>query len=229
MKKRSRLLVIAFYLLTLAIIIFFYDYTIIPKRVAATEAKIRMEIDENAMQKKKVAVVVGKEGISKYTELTDEIIHENITLIEIPAKYVMENSVFDIDFIRGKIPKEDLRVGEQIACDSLSEDVKWFEDYSRLKEYEVSGIVAGILKSGNIIDVIINYDNGEYDVVVPKIKVQKLIKKEDEDEQHIIVLAINEEQYTDLETAKKLGYFETRIYLDENQPSSEKTFDRFNH
>ncbi len=229
MKKRSRLLVIAVCLVILAIIIFFYDYIVIPKRVEAAETKIRMEIDENAMQKKKVAVVVGEEGISKYAELTDEIICENIKLIEMPEKYIVENSVFDMDLIRGKIPKEDLRVGEQIAWDSLSEDVKWFEDYSRLKEYKVSGIVAGILKSGNIVDVIINYDNGKYDVVVPKIKVQKLIKKEDEDEQHIIVLAINEEQYADLEKAKKIGYFETRIYLDENQPASEKTFDRFKH
>lgn len=226
MRKQWTLLVIAVSCFILGAIIFYYHNIIIPEKVRQTEIKVRREIDEKAMPRKKVAVVTGKEGIAKYTVLTDEVINDNITMMEIPEKYVAQYSVSDIQQMMGKISKEDLRCGEQIVMDSLSTEAKWFEDYDRLKEYKVSGIVAGMLRSGNIIDLIVNYDNGTYDVVIPKIKVQKLIEQEQEKQkEYTLILAVNEEQYRDLELAKKLGNFETRIYLDESQPASVKTFD----
>ena len=41
---------------------------------------------------------------------------------------------------------------------------------------------------------------------------------------YTLVLALNEEEYRDLELAKTLGKLETRLYLDESQPASKKTF-----
>ena len=228
MKKQSILLVIALICVLLGGTIFYYNNIRIPGILQAKEAAVRKEVDERAMPKRTTAVVIGEEGIPKYTVMTDEIIASHIKMVEIPEKYIASGAVFDIDLIKGKISKEDLRYGEQIVLDSVSADTKWFEDDERLKEYPVSGIVAGTLQAGNIIDLIVNYDNGTYDTIVPKVKVQKLIEKEDTEEkkQHIIILAVNEEQYGDLEMAKKLGDFETRIYLDEGQPKSAKTFDR---
>lgn len=71
---------------------------------------------------------------------------------------------------------EDLRYGEQISLGSINKDKKQFEDYDRMKEYPIRSIVAGEVKTGNYVDVVVSYNNGDYDVVVAKKKVLKLIE-----------------------------------------------------
>jgi hypothetical protein len=235
----------------LAGIIYYFNNYKIPKISKIVEMDVRKEIDASAMPKRKVAVVTGEEGITRYTELTDKIIGEKIKIIEMPEKFIVKGSISDIGEIKGKITKEELRFGEQIVSDSLSKDKKWYGEFERLKEYKVSSIVEEEVKTGNIIDVLVNYGNGDYDVVIPKIKVIKLAEakkisdgvSKDSDKGdntvsstdsynisplnsgYTLILAVDEEQYRDMEMAKKLGAIETRLYIDENQPPSKKTFD----
>lgn len=244
MRGQRKFVSIALMLLIIAGIVFYYSNIKIPLVARMTEGQVRREVDVNSMPKTKVAVITDVKGINKYTELTDKIINEKVKLLEIPTQYVIANGITDLESIRGKVTKEDLRMGEQIALESLSNEEKWFGDFERLKEYTVSSIVANEVKPGNIIDLLVSYKDGSYRVVVPKIKVIRLITEgqeasvasQDEDsgvvpqrpsgkQNYTLIIAVNEENYRDLELAKTLGNLETRLYLDESQPASPKTFE----
>jgi len=231
--KDKLILILAAFCLVIAGLIFYYNNIVIPNVQQKTELQVRRDIDLNAMPKVKTAIVTGNQGIARYTLITEDIADSCISIVEIPEKYAAKNVVTDKSQLINKVAKEDLRPGEQILNDSLSQDVKWFKDFERLKEFEVYGIVAGEVKSGNIVDILVNYGNGDYDVVVPKIKVHKLLEGSGRDgnnskahpgESYKIILSVDEDQYRDLEIAKKLGVLETRLYIDESQPTSAKTF-----
>lgn len=228
LRRQKTALLAALICILFAGLIFFYNNIVIPRVSRQVEQTVREKVDVNAMPRKKVVVVSDKNGISKYTVLTDEIANGKLKLVDVPVEFAAEGSAIDIDMVRGKITKEDLRYGEQVSMDSLSVDKKWFGDYDRLKEYEVKSIVAGEVKSGNIVDIAVSYGNGRYDVVVPKVKVRKLIKetdKEKNEDRYTVIISVDEVMYRDLELAKKLGNLVTRLYLDESQPPSKKTFD----
>lgn len=240
MKNRKIIPWILAFLAINGLIVFVFNNLLIPRAEKSAENSVRREIDEKAMPKRQAAVIIHPQGISKYTEITGQLIDERIKLVEIPEKYLVKGAVNDLNMLKGKITKEDLRPGEQIVADELSSDKKWYGDFERLKEYSVSSIVADEVKTGNIVDLIVNYGDGSYDIVSPKVKVIKLIKGSqdvtDSDEisqvkgkvrdegLYTIIFAVDETQYKDLELASKIGKFETRLYLDENQPASAKTF-----
>jgi len=241
-RKQMFLLILALVCGVSGSIIFIYSKFVIPREVTKAENLIRQMYDDDAVPKVKVAVIVDKDGITKYTVLDEKILNEKVKIVDIPVKYAAYNVVGDFDSMLGKIAKEDLRYGEQVVKDSLSEDEKWFDEYQRLKEYSVTNVVAGEVKTGNIVDILVNYGNGDYDVVVPKIKVQKLIEagskstntdtsgysastgSRENNGEYLLIVAVNEEQYRDLEAASKIGKLQTRLYIDESQPASPKTF-----
>lgn len=214
---------IALICILISAIIFYYQSIKIPK----VQKEVKQQVDINAMPKKRVAVVSKNGPITKYTQINDEIIKEKIVMEEIPSDYTVPGVVIDTDLIKKKVAKEDLRPGEQITEESLSTEQKWYGDYDRLKEYNIRTMVAGEAQQGNIVDILVNYGNGSYDVVVPKTKIRKLIKDVDKDkgtETYTTIIAVNEEMYRDLQLASKLGALETRLYVEENQKASTKTF-----
>lgn len=227
-KDKGKLLLVILILMTLSAIFYYYENHRIPNIVTNTSQQIRGEIDINAMPKELVAVVIDPEGIPKYTEITQEIIEQKIMMTEIPVKFIPNEAVKSIDSIRGKITKEELRLGEQLVMDSFSKEEKWFDEFERLKEFSIISTVASELKSGNIVDILVIYGNGDYDVVVSKVKIKKLIEGQVVDNSSCkaqIVIPVNEVQIRDLIAADQLGDFDVRIYLDESQKASEKTFD----
>jgi hypothetical protein len=227
LKNQKFILLVAVFLLAMAGTIYYFNNIRIPDLTNSLEKDIRAKIDVAAMPKMKIAVVADKEGIPKYTQLTDEIIKSKVKITDIPTDFVTSNAAFDIDMLKNKITKEDLRFGEQINLDSLSTEQKWFGDYDRLKEFAVRSIVAEEVKPGNIVDLIVNYRNGTYDVVVQKTKVRKIYKSEGKDgtvSSYTLIFSLDETSYRDVLLASKLGYLETRLYIDESQKASDKTF-----
>jgi len=227
LKNQKFILIIVVFLLIMAGTIYYFNNVRIPGLTMRLEKDIRAKIDVTAMPKMRIAVVSDKDGIPKYTQLTDEIITSKIKIVDIPTDFVASNAAFDIDMIKNKIAKEDLRFGEQVVLDSLSTEEKWFGDYDRLKEFAVKSIVAEEVKPGNIVDLIVNYRNGTYDVIVPKTKVRKIYKSESKDgtiSSYTLIFSLDELSYRDVLLASKLGYLETRLYIDESQKASDKTF-----
>lgn len=238
MKSPRWIIYTALFLVMLSAVAFTYNTIILPKAVEDAQNRLKLQIDENSMPKVKAAVITAASPIAKYTVLTDAVIQSSVKIIEMPEKYAAANHIKDIGSMRGKICKEDLRPGEQIVMDSLSSEEKWFSEQQRLKEYTISGIVAGEVKTGNIVDILVNYNNGTYDVVVPKIKVYRMldavrndVQKAEQAQaarqqtQYTLIFAVDEQQYADMELASKLGKLETRLYIDESQPPSVRTFD----
>jgi hypothetical protein len=175
MRRQNIFFAAAAVLLVIAGILFTYNSIVIPKVKQQTEEQIRMQFDDSVMPKRKVAVVEDKGGIRKYTILTDDILSK-IKLIDIPEKYAEPDTVSSFEELRNMVALEDLRYGEQISLGSINKDKKQFEDYDRMKEYPIRSIVAGEVKTGNYVDVVVSYNNGDYDVVVAKKKVLKLIE-----------------------------------------------------
>lgn len=255
MRKQNMILSIAGVLLLVSAILFIYSKIVIPNIKKNVEMQVRTEFDDKVMPKKKVAVVDNSDDIKKYTLLSDDILSK-IKIVDIPVKYANINAVSSLDELKNKITLEDLRNGEQISLDSISANKKQFSDYDRMKEYPIRSIVAGEVKAGNYIDVIVNYNNGDYDVVAAKKQVLKLIETSvdpnnstanqqvsptnnnagqasnqmqsntpsSHPKEYTMIIAVNEQQYRDMELAKQIGSLETRLYFDEAQPSSNITF-----
>lgn len=246
MKKKKFMLATGLFFLTVSLIVFVFYRLVLPNEIQAAESRIRSEIDEKVMQKKKIAVVSAEDGITKYTVLTEEIIAKKIKMVEIPERYCASGAITDLGLLGRKICKEDFVKGEQITLDGISSENKWFGDFDRKKEYEVRSIVAGEVKAGNIIDVVVVYDNGDYDVVVVKTKALRVINPLEIENKSggnaqqpsavnpqtvkgtiytVVISPRDEMEYRDLEMAKKSGKLETRLYVDESQPASRRTFD----
>lgn len=226
-REKSKLLFVIFVLIILSGIFYYYENYRIPNVITNTTQEIKKEIDINAMPKKLVAVVTDPQGIAKYTEITQEIIDQKIIMTEIPIKFIPNGAVNNIQDILGKITKEELRLGEQLIIDNFSKEEKWFDDFERLKEFSIISTVANELKSGNIVDILVVYGNGDYDVVVSKVKIKNLVEGKIEDNSDIyaqIVIPVNETQIRNLIAADKLGDLTVRIYLDESQKASKETF-----
>lgn len=226
-REKSKFLILIITFAILSAIFYYYENFRIPNIVIKTSHQIRGEIDINAMPKELVAVVIDPEGIPKYTEITQEIIDQKIIMTEIPIKFIPHGVVNSIEAIRGKITKEELRYGEQLVMDNFSKEEKWFNELERLKEFAIMSTVANELKSGNIIDILVIYGNGDYDVVVSKVKIKKLVEGKSEDNPNSnaqIVIPVDEDQLRNLIAADQLGDFDVRIYLDESQQASNETF-----
>lgn len=241
MKRQVMMTVAAAMFAVVGLILFIFNNQIIPRVRAETEENLRKELDERFMAKTRVMVVEEGMDIPKYTVLTDELIKARIKILEIPAAYAAKTAVRDPEQLRGKVAKEELTSGEHILENAITSQKEWFGSFERLKEYPVSSIVAGEVKTGNIIDILVSYGDGTYDVVISKTKVRKLVedgtkaqaastektaipKPQDTKGAFTIIVSVDEEGYRDLEMAGSLGKLQTRLYMDENQTASPKTF-----
>lgn len=234
MKIKWFLIAVILFGLTLTGILYYYENVRIVNALNAQEIEIRKEIDVQVMDKVSVATIKADYKVDKYTAFTEELIEKSIVMLDIPKKWAVSNYVYDKSALIGKVAKEDLGAMEQLTFDNLADEKVWFDDYDRMKEYAFQTDVAGKAKKGTIIDVTVTYGNGDYDVVIPKTKVLDIIDQTDQngnilpnrDMRYDIILSIKDEiDYRDMELASLLGTFRPRLYHDEAQPASEKTFD----
>jgi hypothetical protein len=181
-QKKQYMVIGTIILVAFSIFLFFYENIRIPRVRKNTEALVRQQVDIVAMPKKSVAVVVDPNGIGKYTEFTQEVIDKYIKIVEVPEAYVIGNPVLDLGKLNGKVTQDQLRKGEQIPMDILTDVDTWYGDFDRVKEYNITSTVAGELQSGNVVDLVVSYKNGDYDVVISKKKIKKIIDISKEEE-----------------------------------------------
>ncbi len=103
------------------------------------------------------------------------------------------------------------------------------------------------MQPGNLIDVVLNYEDGTYDVLLSKIKVNNVISpfivrqvndigvveyvtlenpaQRNSDQEFMITFNANEEEFRNITLGKQLGVLETRRYIDDSQEPSMVTFD----
>ncbi|PHS35337.1 MAG: hypothetical protein COA82_04565 [Alkaliphilus sp.] len=225
--KEKVLLVIAVACVIIAALIYYYNNVKIPQIKELVENRVRIEIDVMAMPTKKVLVVKSEKGIAKNTKISLEIIEEHFEVLEIPIKYVARNTTANIEALVGKVSTQNLSYGQQVIADFFVDQERKHGDLHRLKEYSVFNRVDGNVKAGNLVDIIVDYQNGDYDIVVSKIRVESISSKNNDDlknKEYVIVMAVNEVQFRDLFLAEKIGVLKTRLYIDDDQKASDVTF-----
>ncbi len=233
--KKAFLSIIAILCIAFAAVLFYYNNISIPK-LKKTIANETVETFENNSVYKPVAFITSEEGIEKNTIFTDEIVRDGVNFIKVPEQYVLGDFITDEAQLIGKTCTEALRKGEPIHVDRIKETGKSYGGMERLREYTVHNTVGNLLTEGCYIDVLVSYQDGTYDVVVAKEAVIAIVNgntNSDEETnntikynsmQALIVISVDEQQYSALEKAKQLGRLEVRLYHDDNQPSSKVTF-----
>ena len=109
------------------------------------------------------------------------------------------------------------------VLDNFKVFLKDADGNERLKEFPISSLVAGQAMAGRFADILLKYPDGSMAVVVPKIQIYD-IKETGEKAEYIAVFAVNENEHNDLTEAVKEGVLDVRIYLDDMQEASEKTY-----
>lgn len=166
--------------------------------------------------------------------LDQETVDRTFEYVSQPIVHIPKGAVVDpIEFI-GYKTLEHLGSLEVLTKHSIIEDEFYYADYNRLETYPINDNLGGMLRSGLIVDVEITYGNGDYDVVLPKIRVADVISHLDEvgnllpgySYKYDVMFSVeNEEDLRDMSLASKLGEFNLRAYHSIEQAPSEKTFD----
>lgn len=201
-----------------------------------SEKKKMMESFNKDYQEVGVWYVDNENGLYKDTTISEALFKENtIKLKKVPKKYLpnygkgvytehQKGALID------KVSKRSLVKGEFLLRNDFEDKVfSDDEQLKRRKEYTLHNTVAGEIKTGSYVDIIVDYRNGDYDIVVPKIKIDRVVEKNDKEKKTElntaqVVLSVDENEFRDLELANKMGIFIGRVYKSEDQYPSMATF-----
>jgi hypothetical protein len=227
-------------LATALLVVGIYQFAVVPHVRATTREETIAQVDVNAMPKTTSAFIKPGAKISKYTLLTDEIVKKNIIVKQVPLDFAVEAPVPDQSLLIGKVLTVDMVSNGQVSLNQLTDQADWFGKFDRLKEYPITNTVAGQAQIGNLVDVVVDYGNGDYDVVLSKKKITNIrplgagtqqVQTNPNGEQAVVlgstnemVFSVDEKEYANLELAKKSGDLAIRLYIDEDQTPSDVTF-----
>lgn len=243
MKKLIVLLILGLLIGGLGTAFYFTNY-FVPNAVDARENLVREELTGN---EELISVAFSLKEIDKYTIVDDEFIDQYIVYKEVPSAYVTNETVTSNNVILNNVTLVNIKPGTMLYNQYFMDNEEWFDNSKREVELNVDNIVADQVQPGNLIDVILNYQDGTYDVLLSKIKVNRVISpyiirqvndmgvveyvtienpaQRNSDRDFIITFNANEEEFRNLTLGKKLGVLETRRYIDESQEPSIVTFD----
>ncbi len=245
MRNQSVILVSAISLLLMAVVFIFVSQIYIPNE----RKKITDELKgQYALQ----SVFIAKDEIAKGISISQQLFDQGTIAIEnIPTTFIAKdegqalvyaNSEYTggnadsiTSTIIGKEALRDIGKGEILTYTSF-DSTKVLQPDHALKQVMVSvkNDAGDVLKTGKYVDIVVKYLNGDYDIVVPKILVDKVVvtkgTSEDPAQQAEalktpeILIAVNEVQYRDLEIAKRLGELSIRMYTSPKQYPALQTF-----
>lgn len=149
-----------------------------------------------------------------------------------PLGCVTSDYVSDFDNICGLQLKYTICKGQQVSFQNFKEFLKDPGENQKLKEFQICSLVAGQAMPGRFADILLRYPDGNAAVVVPKIQIYDIQRDletkgtfiKDKNETYTIVFAVEDGEYNDLIEAGKEGILDIRIYLDETQTASVKTY-----
>jgi len=224
-------------LITLSVLAGIYSFVIIPSVKKEEEDKYKNLLQEQTTDYLSVLVYKDKTILIPGT-LINETMGDRFEIIKVPKFCLIDSSISDFSQINGMTLRYPVSSGQQIAFTMLDSVNPLKNGDERLKEFKIKSLVAETVSQGNMVDIIVKYINGEYDVVVPNIAIYSILNTDNIDDQnkrsvyykdekgyYTVLFAVNEVQYKDLEAAAQLGELETRLYISSGQMPSDKTFD----
>jgi len=247
MKKQKMYVVILVFLVVLVALYAYFDKYKIPE--------VRKEIEDRFLNRAEMVLRV-KDGvsISQSTKLTQTELDRTFEAVPVPETYIpmqavrlplpsgyvekstpeknlvnatMKSELIKVGGLNNKFTTESLESGEILMYSNVEvEDKKWSNNRDKEREFVIENDIAGTLKEGHHVDLIVNYENGDYDVVASHKKVESIIKPTQENNQQDIkiIIAVSEIEYRNLNMARKYGKLEVRKYKNTEQPASKVTF-----
>lgn len=224
-------------LISLSVLAAVYSFVIIPAVKKNEEEKYKNFLQEQTSDYLPVLIYKDKTILLPGT-LINETMRTKFEILKVPKFCLIDCSTNDFSQIDGMTLRYPVSYGQQIASTMLDSVNPLQNGDERLKEFKIKSLVGETASQGNIVDIIVKYKNGEYDVVVPNIAIYSILNTEnienqnkrsvyykDEKGYYTVLFAVNEVQYKDLEAAAQLGELETRLYVSSGQTPSDKTFD----
>ena len=227
--KKNYITKVALIFILIALVAGIYTFIVIPSVRKDMKRKFDKQLEASMNSYKNILVYVGNTPLLEGSVIT-EFNKNNFEIKKISKEAITADYVSDFTDIIGLEVKYTICKGQQVSYGNFTEFIKTDSNDERLKEFRIKGLVAEHAQIGNYIDIIVCYEDG-YDVVVPKVQLYDIaLNKEngsyikDKDGMYTIVVAVNEMEYKDLMYAQNDGMLDIRIYLNENQEPSEKTY-----
>lgn len=252
MRNQGVILAIAISFLVISFVFIYVSQFYIPN-----QSKKMAQNYESQYSAQGVYVVLSEEGLMEGTVITEELFLEGTIAIQnIPASFVPQKNGQPLVYTTGpagqgndeayraqiidKVVKTKLEPGSMITYASLGESTEVaVNNFEKQVQLDVENTVGDNLKTGKYVDIITKYENGDYDIVVSKKIIDRVVRTGLETDststtgnaaeikastKGIILVSLNDEEYRNVELAKRLGTLSVRMYKSAEQLASAITF-----
>lgn len=213
---------IALFLLSMSLVAGIYTFIVIPEVKNKEKDLYKQKIETEMHTYISVLTYTGETPLLENTIITDAV-EMCFEKVQMPLGCVTSDYVSEFEDIKGLQIEFTICKGQQVSYNNFKEFLKDADGNERLKEFSINSLVAGQAMAGRFADILLKYPDGSMSVVVPKIQIYDIKDTGDKDG-YIAVFAVNENEHSDLIEAVKEGVLDVRIYLDDMQEPSEKTY-----
>lgn len=213
---------IALFLLSMSLVAGIYTFIVIPEVKNKEKDLYKQKIETEMHTYISVLTYTGETPLLENTIITDAV-EMCFEKVQMPLGCVTSDYVSEFEDIKGLQIEFTICKGQQVSYNNFKEFLKDADGNERLKEFSINSLVAGQAIAGRFADILLKYPDGSMSVVVPKIQIYDIKDTGDKDG-YIAVFAVNENEHSDLIEAVKEGVLDVRIYLDDMQEPSEKTY-----
>ena len=229
--KKNTIFKTALFLLSLAVVAGIYSFIVIPSVKKEEKEFYEKKLEQEMYTYMSVLTYTGETPLLENTIIT-EAVETCFEKVQMPLGCVTSDYVANFEDICGLQLKYTICKGQQVSSQNFKQFLKDSDGSERLKEFEIKSLVAGQAMPGRFADILLKYPDGSSAVVVPKIQIYDIqnentgnsVKNKNEEEGYTVVFAVNEEEYDSLIDAVKEGILDIRIYVNEKQLPSEKTY-----
>lgn len=230
--KKDKLFSGAILLCLMSFVAAIYTFLVIPNVKESEKKKYEATLQQIEASYVPVLVYEGTAYLPAGT-LLDERTQPLFTEKRMPAFCASENAIREFTQAKGFALSNGIAPGQQLTADLLEEATLVSAESCRIKEFKVGNLVGGKVLPGSYVDLLVQYENGQYDIVVPAIRIFDILTKPDSTEyvtdeagMYTILVGVTEEAYGDLYAAQQKGILTVRLYPDPKMEHSVKTFSR---
>ena len=227
--KRSSVLRLAVVLFCMAFVAGIYTFVVIPSVREEERASYRSAYEDRSKRYKNVLTYMGDTPLLAGTVITDAV-SRYFSSVEMPIECFVPDYAAEFEDIVGLQAEYTICSGQPVSFQCFRKFLIGADGDERLKEFEICSLVAGQAMPGRFADILLCYPSGSTAVVVPKIQIYDIQEYSGDSgyttdgERYTVVFAVNDEEYTNLMSARREGVLDIRIYLDETQMPSVKTY-----
>lgn len=229
--KRNNIFKIAVFCLSLAFVAGIYTFIVIPSVQKEQESYYEKKLAAEMFNYIPILVYNGETPLLQGTIVT-EAIRGHFKEVRMPAGCVTSDYVTDFMEICGMQLKYAICKGQQVSFNNFKDFIKSGSSDEKLKEFYICSLVAGQAMPGRYVDILLRYPDGRSAVVVPKVQIYDIQSDaetkgaalKDKNISYTAVFAVNDNEFDDLINACREGTLDIRVYMDDAQKASVKSY-----